>query len=212
MGFDAADGDVGNSRPAHYPPPPPAYATGSPPPPGQNHEAEHPTNVGMDLTKEDFEYVTSQVMRVADVCCNGRVVSVLEGGYGAYNPLTGFQREKPSRTTRAKAAGGNTNGGGSNGNGNGGSSTSNNGGTTAAPGNGAATTTQVHIVDKLFHCWFTFVSAGGSDEQRFASELSSVSCAQACRSIRPISKTEEQWNRRTLLREGESCKLSSNVV
>jgi hypothetical protein len=149
MGFDAADGDVGNSRPAHYPPPPPPNATGSPPPPGQNHEAEHPTNVGMDLNKEDFEYVTSQVMRVADVCCNGRVVSVLEGGYGAYNPLTGFQREKPSRTTRAKAAGGNTNGGGSNGNGNGGSSTSNNGGTTGAPSNGTATTTQVHMNELL---------------------------------------------------------------
>ncbi|CAM9162818.1 unnamed protein product, partial [Ectocarpus fasciculatus] len=55
-GFDAAAGDVGNCRGAEE---------------------------GMDLTLEDFEWVTTEVLRVADICCNGRVISVLEGGYGA---------------------------------------------------------------------------------------------------------------------------------
>ena len=32
----------------------------------------------------DFEWVTEQLLSVAAVCCPGRVVSVLEGGYGVY--------------------------------------------------------------------------------------------------------------------------------
>jgi acetoin utilization deacetylase AcuC-like enzyme len=36
----------------------------------------------MDLRPEDFEWVTTEIMRIADLCCSGRVVSVLEGGYG----------------------------------------------------------------------------------------------------------------------------------
>ena len=28
----------------------------------------------------------SQVMKIADICCRGQVVSVLEGGYGSYTP------------------------------------------------------------------------------------------------------------------------------
>lgn len=31
--------------------------------------------------EEDFEWVTSHLVRLANSCCNGRVVSVLEGGY-----------------------------------------------------------------------------------------------------------------------------------
>ena len=37
----------------------------------------------MDLTSEDFQWVTKEIMRIADICCNGRLVSVLEGGYGS---------------------------------------------------------------------------------------------------------------------------------
>lgn len=61
-GFDAADGDVGNCR--HQPNTIPAK--------------------GMDLRSEDFAWATTEVMKIADICCNGRVVSVLEGGYGEY--------------------------------------------------------------------------------------------------------------------------------
>ena len=39
---------------------------------------------GLDLSAADFEWATSQLLGVAAVCCPGRVVSVLEGGYGAY--------------------------------------------------------------------------------------------------------------------------------
>lgn len=39
---------------------------------------------GLDLTPADFEWLTHQLLGVAAVCCPGRVVSVLEGGYGSY--------------------------------------------------------------------------------------------------------------------------------
>lgn len=61
-GFDAASGDVGNCR----------------------HQANSPVVKGMDLTPDDFAWATQEVMKIADICCNGRVVSVLEGGYGEY--------------------------------------------------------------------------------------------------------------------------------
>lgn len=33
------------------------------------------------MVEEDFEWLTDQLVRVANTCCNGRIVSVLEGGY-----------------------------------------------------------------------------------------------------------------------------------
>ena len=57
-GFDACKDDVGNGK---YQP---------------NYTC------GMDLNAEDYVAITQSVMQVADICCNGRVVSILEGGYG----------------------------------------------------------------------------------------------------------------------------------
>merc|ERR1711957_630734 len=61
--FDAARGDVGNAR--HY----------------VNGEA-----MGLDLEPEDYAWTARKVCEVADICCDGRVVSVLEGGYGRTPP------------------------------------------------------------------------------------------------------------------------------
>ena len=36
---------------------------------------------GLNLSPEDFAWITAQVLSVARICCPGRVVSVLEGGY-----------------------------------------------------------------------------------------------------------------------------------
>ncbi|EEC45284.1 predicted protein, partial [Phaeodactylum tricornutum CCAP 1055/1] len=33
------------------------------------------------MVEEDYEWVTEQLVKIANTCCNGRVVSVLEGGY-----------------------------------------------------------------------------------------------------------------------------------
>jgi len=36
---------------------------------------------GLRLTNEDFFWVTEKLMKIADETCQGRVVSILEGGY-----------------------------------------------------------------------------------------------------------------------------------
>eukprot|EP00924_Labyrinthula_sp_SR-Ha-C_P001747 augustus_masked-scaffold_64-processed-gene-0.21-mRNA-1 protein AED:0.23 eAED:0.29 QI:0/-1/0/1/-1/1/1/0/821 len=60
-GFDGADLDVGNS----------VFCR-------KRNKYLH----GMDLTKDDFQFLTRRIMSVATKCCDGKVISVLEGGYG----------------------------------------------------------------------------------------------------------------------------------
>lgn len=36
---------------------------------------------GLNLETEDFIWLTQELMKVADACCEGRIVSALEGGY-----------------------------------------------------------------------------------------------------------------------------------
>jgi len=64
-GFDAAKGDVGNAR----------------------HERGR-ERIGLDLEPEDYAWTTRKILEIADICCQGRVVSVLEGGYGRTAPTT----------------------------------------------------------------------------------------------------------------------------
>ena len=47
-------------------------------------DAKQKYHQGLDLTAADFEWATQQLLDVAAVCCPGKVVSVLEGGYGTY--------------------------------------------------------------------------------------------------------------------------------
>lgn len=58
-GFDGSKNDVGNSR-----------------------HAQRGGQGGMDLISADFEWVASRLASVAALCCEGRMVAVLEGGYG----------------------------------------------------------------------------------------------------------------------------------
>ncbi|KAL7549185.1 hypothetical protein ACHAWF_012454 [Thalassiosira exigua] len=63
-GLDAARGDVGNAR----------------------HFVNGTEAMGLDLEPEDYAWTARKVCEVADICCDGRVVSVLEGGYGRTPP------------------------------------------------------------------------------------------------------------------------------
>ncbi len=36
---------------------------------------------GLNFDDDDFHWITDELVKVADACCNGRMVSVLEGGY-----------------------------------------------------------------------------------------------------------------------------------
>ena len=71
-GFDGGCGDIGNGK----------------------HDVKDKFHHGLDLSPADFEWATQQVLGVAAVCCPGRLVSVLEGGYGSWQfskeSATGF--------------------------------------------------------------------------------------------------------------------------
>jgi len=43
---------------------------------------------GLDLDEKDFKWITEKIVGVANVCCNGRIVSCLEGGYGCMEKRT----------------------------------------------------------------------------------------------------------------------------
>ena len=70
-GFDAARLDVGNAR----------------------HERGG-ERMGLDLEPEDYAWTTRKVLEIADICCQGRVVSVLEGGYGRSTPGPGLELDR----------------------------------------------------------------------------------------------------------------------
>jgi acetoin utilization deacetylase AcuC-like enzyme len=70
-GFDAARLDVGNAR----------------------HERGG-ERMGLDLEPEDYAWTTRKILEIADICCQGRVVSVLEGGYGRSTPGAGLELDR----------------------------------------------------------------------------------------------------------------------
>ncbi len=61
IGFDALEKDVGNCK-----------------------KMPNRFVQGCDLTIEDYAWATSMLQRVAEKYCDGRIVSVLEGGYGSH--------------------------------------------------------------------------------------------------------------------------------
>jgi hypothetical protein len=81
IGFDAAAGDVGNLR---------QFPDGG------------GAKMGIDLLPEDFAWTTTEVMKIADICCSGKLVSVLEGGYGEYAvPAAGGRGAAPPPPVQA---------------------------------------------------------------------------------------------------------------
>ena len=65
------------------------------------------TQTGMDLSPADFRWVTEQLQAVAEVtAAQGRVVSVLEGGYGRYvGGDEGFDRSNLGQNAAAHVLG-----------------------------------------------------------------------------------------------------------
>jgi acetoin utilization deacetylase AcuC-like enzyme len=78
-GFDAARGDVGNAR----------------------HERGGKERMGLDLEPEDYAWTTRKICEIADICCQGRVVTVLEGGYGRTPPTPPANPDEPQGLDRA---------------------------------------------------------------------------------------------------------------
>ena len=60
---------------------------------------------GLDLEPEDFLWLTEQLVAVANLTANGRVVSVLEGGYGKPKAEGGFDRSVLATNCQAHVSG-----------------------------------------------------------------------------------------------------------
>lgn len=52
---------------------------------GNQKHAPNRVIQGMDLQKKDYLWLTQEIRRVAGIVCAGRVISVLEGGYGSHH-------------------------------------------------------------------------------------------------------------------------------
>ena len=60
------------------------------------------------MVEEDYEWVTEQLVKVANVCCNGRVVSVLEGGYRIHGGIVSPFAKSVASHVRGLMDGGNS--------------------------------------------------------------------------------------------------------
>lgn len=58
------------------------------------------------MVEEDYEWVTEQLVKIANTCCNGRVVSVLEGGYKIHGGIVSPFARSVASHVRALADGG----------------------------------------------------------------------------------------------------------
>lgn len=58
------------------------------------------------MVEDDYEWLTEQLIRVANTCCNGRVVSVLEGGYKIHGGLVSPFARSVASHVRALVDGG----------------------------------------------------------------------------------------------------------
>jgi len=38
----------------------------------------------IQLEKQDYQWLTKEIMKIANSCCDGKIISVLEGGYNLY--------------------------------------------------------------------------------------------------------------------------------
>ncbi len=57
---------------------------------------------GCDLTIEDYSWATSILQRLAEKYCDGRIVSVLEGGYGSFQESCAKKNRKGDRDTNSE--------------------------------------------------------------------------------------------------------------
>lgn len=60
------------------------------------------------MVEEDYEWLTEQLIKVANSCCNGRIISVLEGGYKVHGGIVSPFARSVASHTRALVEGGNS--------------------------------------------------------------------------------------------------------
>jgi len=60
------------------------------------------------MVEEDYEWVTEQLIKVANTCCNGRIISVLEGGYRIHGGIVSPFARSVASHVRGLMDGGNS--------------------------------------------------------------------------------------------------------
>lgn len=60
------------------------------------------------MVEEDYEWLTEQFVKVANTCCNGRIVSVLEGGYRVHGGIVSPFARSVASHVRGLVDGGNS--------------------------------------------------------------------------------------------------------
>ena len=60
------------------------------------------------MVEEDYEWVTDQLIKVANKCCNGRIISVLEGGYKIHGGIVSPFARSVASHVRSLVEGGNS--------------------------------------------------------------------------------------------------------
>lgn len=58
------------------------------------------------MVEDDYEWVTEQLVKIANTCCNGRIVSVLEGGYKIHGGIVSPFAQSVASHVRALVDGG----------------------------------------------------------------------------------------------------------
>lgn len=58
------------------------------------------------MVEDDYEWVTEQLVKIANTCCNGRIVSVLEGGYKIHGGIVSPFARSVASHVRALVDGG----------------------------------------------------------------------------------------------------------
>ena len=58
------------------------------------------------MVEDDYEWVTEQLVKIANTCCNGRIVSVLEGGYKIHGGIVSPFARSVASHVRALTDGG----------------------------------------------------------------------------------------------------------
>ena len=60
------------------------------------------------MVEEDYEWLTEQIVKVANTCCNGRIISTLEGGYKIHGGIVSPFAQSVASHVRALVDGGNS--------------------------------------------------------------------------------------------------------
>jgi hypothetical protein len=141
---------------------------------------------GLDLQKKDYLWLTQEIRRVAGMVCNGRIVSVLEGGYGSHHHFPPPRKRSHAQATASTTAPNNTHTSATTASSSG-SDSSGNAGSSAGTGTGTGTSTAATAggagQDASNSTGSATGAGAGADDGSSSSRSSSSSVAESWKNI-----------------------------